>query len=199
LRRALARATAGERRASARAEHDSLTDLPNREGFDRRLNGALSGVSSGLRNGDRRGAGAAPLALAVLYLDLDDFKRVNDSHGHAVGDALLRAVGQRLRGAMRASDTVCRLGGDEFACLLDGPASRDELAALAAQLIATVAAPLQLGALNFSVRLSVGIALCPDHGRSAAELLHSADAAMFEAKRERSGLAFFNGPGVLPS
>ncbi|MBK1687922.1 GGDEF domain-containing protein [Rubrivivax gelatinosus] len=179
LRRALTLARAGERQACRQAEHDSLTELPNRRRFDLQLQQAL-----GRRRADRP-------TLAVLFLDLDDFKRVNDVHGHAVGDELLRIVARRLRGALRSGDLVCRLGGDEFACLVSGTLGRPELTRLATTLITTVSAPLQLGELQFGVRPSVGIAVCPEDGADAATLLQRADAAMFRAKRQRCGLAFF--------
>ncbi|MCD0422284.1 GGDEF domain-containing protein [Rubrivivax sp. JA1024] len=186
LRRALKQARAGERQAWRQAEHDSLTELPNRRRFDLQLNQAL-----GLRRPEQR-------KLAVLFLDLDQFKRINDDHGHAVGDELLRIVARRLRGALRGGDMVCRLGGDEFACLVSGTLGRPELTRLATSLINTVSAPLQLGHLQLGVRPSVGIAVCPDDGVDAATLLQRADAAMFRAKRQRCGLAFFEANTDLP-
>ncbi len=179
-RQALARAQHGERREHHRAEHDSLTTLPNRRHFDDSLH-------------DRLGA-TAPRArtLAVLFLDLDQFKRVNDHHGHDVGDALLRVVAKRLARTVRAGDVVCRLGGDEFACLLSGPMARPQISHLASKLHAAVSAPLKMRGVAFSVRPSIGIAVCPEDGDTAATLLQRADAAMFRAKRQQSGHAFFD-------
>lgn len=171
-----------ERRARHRAEHDGLTSLPNRESFRARLDALL--------------AGPAPPALAVMFLDLDDFKAVNDAHGHAVGDALLCIVAQRLARGLRDSDMVCRLGGDEFACLLSGSMSPAPLAELACALYQRVAAPLSIGALRLRVHLSIGIARCPCDGDSSALLLDAADRAMYDAKRRRSGYAFFGEPGA---
>jgi diguanylate cyclase (GGDEF)-like protein len=171
---------AGERRQRHDAEHDSLTALPNRRGFSARLQDALGQAHH-----------RAP-ALAVLYLDLDGFKPINDQHGHATGDALLQIVADRLSRCLRAEDMVCRLGGDEFACLLADPMGREQLGRIASTLFDAVSAPLQLGPLQLSVRPSIGIALCPEDGNTAGALLHSADAAMYRAKRRQMGFAFFD-------
>jgi diguanylate cyclase (GGDEF)-like protein len=171
---------AGERRARHMAQHDELTTLPNSGFFRDRLDQALS-----------PDAPRAP-ALAVLYLDLDGFKPINDQHGHDTGDELLRIVAQRLRRSVRAEDMVCRLGGDEFACLLSDPMGRDQLSQLASKLFDTIAAPLQVGALELSVRPSIGIAVCPADGNTAASLLKRADTAMYRAKRRQLGFAFFD-------
>lgn len=168
------------RQALATAEQDSLTALPNRRRFDDRLHDALGAE-----------AAQAP-TLAVLFLDLDHFKSVNDRHGHDVGDALLRVVAKRLARTVRADDMVCRLGGDEFACLLSGPLGRPQISRLAAKLHAAISAPLNLQGLRISVKPSIGIAVCPADGHTAATLLQRADAAMFRAKRLQSGHAFFN-------
>ena len=172
---------ADERRARRQADHDSLTSLPNRSSFSARLDDALAP--------DRR---SAP-ALAVLFLDLDDFKPINDRHGHATGDELLRIVAHRLMRSVRAGDMVCRLGGDEFACMLTAPMGREQLGHVACKLFDAVSAPLQIGALQLSVRPSIGIAVCPTDGDTAAALLESADSAMYRAKRQRMGYAFFDG------
>ena len=171
---------AGERRARHLALHDSLTLLPNRSCFHERLGRALTQPDT-----ERR-------ALAVLFLDLDGFKDINDSHGHAVGDEVLKIVAARLTRALRAEDTVSRVGGDEFACLLAEPAGRDELSRLVSSLIDTVSAPVKLGELKLNVRPSIGIAVCPDDGTTCECLLRRADAAMDRAKRQRTGYAFFD-------
>ena len=170
---------AGERRARHLALHDGLTLLPNRSCFRERLDRALAQAGS-----QREG-------LAVLYLDLDGFKAVNDSHGHAVGDDLLKIVAARLMRALRAEDVVGRLGGDEFACLLTDAIGRDQLRRVACHLFDTVAAPVKIGHLKVSVRPSIGIAVCPDDGLTCEALLKSADTAMYRAKREQSGYSFF--------
>ena len=168
----------GERRARHLALHDSLTALPNRSFFGERLEHALA-----LAAPQRR-------ALAVMYLDLDGFKPINDTHGHAAGDELLRVVGARLARAVRAEDMVSRLGGDEFGCLIAGSPSREQLSQLASKLLEAVAARCKIGQIRLRVRPSIGIAICPEDGTTADALLKSADAAMYYAKRQRTGHAF---------
>jgi diguanylate cyclase len=170
----------GERHARHVALHDSLTSLPNRSFFRERLAHTLS-------RGEPAGAG-----LAVLYFDLDEFKPINDTHGHDTGDALLKVVASRLKRAVRGGDIVSRMGGDEFACLLDRPPDRDQLSHLACKLLDAVGAPARIGALLLSVRPSIGIAVCPGDGSNADSLLKNADAAMYRAKRTQTGYAFFD-------
>ncbi|MDP1900869.1 MAG: GGDEF domain-containing protein [Rubrivivax sp.] len=178
-RNELAQAQVDRQHAEHAALHDVLTRLPNRGHFHARLASSLAG------------ADGSAASLAVLYLDLDGFKRINDEHGHDTGDATLCIVARRLAQALRAQDTVCRLGGDEFACLLVAPASREQLSKLARKLFDAVAAPLQVGTQRFSVQPSMGIAMYPVDGTSGATLLKRADAAMFRAKRRQQGYAFF--------
>ncbi|MBZ8141740.1 hypothetical protein CLD22_17765 [Rubrivivax gelatinosus] len=187
LAQTLAQSQLNERHERHRADHDGLTELPNRSRFDSQLSDQL------------RSQPHPSHSLAVLFLDLDEFKGINDRHGHAVGDALLRVVALRLRRAVRAGDMVCRLGGDEFGCLVSGPIERRAVARLAGKLIAAVAAPLRIGRLELSVRPSVGIAMCPGDGDSASVLLQRADAAMFRAKQQRSGMAFHEPVADRPS
>jgi diguanylate cyclase len=175
----LAGTQAGERRARHLALHDSLTLLPNRSHFRGRLDAAL-----GLGDPPRH-------PLAVLYLDLDGFKPINDRHGHDTGDDLLRVVAARLARAVRAGDMVSRLGGDEFACLLADLPGRQQLCQLACKLFDAVSAPVRIGKLELTVRPSIGIAVCPTDGATTDALLKSADAAMYAAKRDRTGYAFF--------
>jgi diguanylate cyclase (GGDEF)-like protein len=182
-----------ERQALHLAQHDGLTRLANREGFRQRVTEVL---------------GAGPLAagqvppaatVAVLFLDLDGMKAVNDQHGHHVGDELLRVVASRLAHAIRGDDLVCRLGGDEFACCLSQPMSRPQLQALAVKLFNAVAAPLQIGPLVLTVQPSIGIAVATLENRTVDALLHCADTAMYQAKRLRSGHAFHASvPAALP-
>jgi diguanylate cyclase (GGDEF)-like protein len=176
----LAGTEAGERRARHLALHDSLTSLPNRGFFRQRLDDALTHAEPQRR------------VLAVLYLDLDGFKPVNDTHGHDAGDELLRIIAARLARAIRAEDMVSRLGGDEFACLLSDLPSREHLCHLACKLFDAVSAPVQIGALKLSVHPSIGIATCPADGATAETLLKSADTAMYRAKRHQTGYAFFD-------
>jgi diguanylate cyclase (GGDEF)-like protein len=178
----LANTRAGERRALHRAHHDSLTLLPNREAFHQRLSEKLAQPTEP----------AQRPRLAVLYLDLDGLKPINDRHGHDAGDDLLRIVAARLARAVRKDDLVCRMGGDEFACLLNEVLNRDQLGHLACKLFHAVSAPLKIGALELTVRPSIGIAVCPKDGATADTLLRSADTAMYRAKRKQLGYAFFD-------
>lgn len=177
----------GERRALHLAEHDGLTALPNRSCFQARLDETLAKTLTAAAPG-----GEAP-KLAVLFLDLDDFKPINDRHGHQTGDELLRIVAQRLSRAVRGGDMVCRLGGDEFACLLATPMGREQLSHVASKLFDAISAPLTVGPLELTVRPSIGIAMCPDDGNTAAALLQHADTAMYRAKRRQLGYSFFDG------
>jgi diguanylate cyclase len=174
-----------ERRARRDALHDELTRLPNRRFFGEWLGHALV-PTDGL-----------PRDLAVFYLDLDGFKRINDAHGHAAGDELLRIVAFRLTHAVRAEDVVSRMCGDEFACALTLP-GRDRLGQVARKLFDTVSAPVKIGPHEVAVRPSIGIAICPSDGVSVESLLRHADAAMYHAKRRRSGFAFYDECGAGP-
>jgi diguanylate cyclase (GGDEF)-like protein/PAS domain S-box-containing protein len=155
------------------AHHDALTDLPNRLQF-------MSALERALPHGDR-----TQTCLALLFIDLDHFKRVNDSLGHSAGDQLLIEVGRRLRRAVRSEDLVARLGGDEFVVMLEGLCERGEAAGVAMKLLADLKQPLLLDGHAVTPLASVGIAMYPDDGRSAASLLDGADDAMYEAKRLR--------------
>lgn len=188
LHHELAATRACERVALRQAQHDSLTRLPNRDGFNQRLQHELMVTHSQLRDP----AGSPGPSLAVLYLDLDGLKPINDQHGHHAGDQLLRIVGARLARAVRKEDMVCRMGGDEFACLLTEVKSRNQLSHLACKLFDAVSAPLKIGLLELTVRPSIGIAVCPTDGATAQGLLRHADSAMYRAKRRQLGYAFFD-------
>ncbi|MFV2064335.1 MAG: diguanylate cyclase domain-containing protein [Chloroflexota bacterium] len=153
------------------ALHDGLTGLYNRTFFIDRLEHALA-------REERR-----PSRTAVLYLDLDGFKEVNDRYGHAAGDDVLRAVADRLRGGLRKTDTIARMGGDEFAVLIEGISDRAEATALAELVLERTAEPIALRDVTLSVPLSAGLACSGDGGETAAALLRNADHAMYEAKR----------------
>jgi diguanylate cyclase (GGDEF)-like protein/PAS domain S-box-containing protein len=158
------------------AFHDSVTGLANRALLLDRTHHAL----------ERRSLTDAP--LAVLFLDLDDFKTVNDSLGHEAGDELLAAVAQRLRASMRPSDTPARLGGDEFAILLEDLSDETEATRIAERALTSLADPFDLGGQSVLIRASVGIALVdPDGVPRADDLLRDAEAAMYTAKREGTG------------
>jgi diguanylate cyclase len=177
----LAGTQAGERHARHLAMHDGLTSLPNRRHFRETLAATVS----------RRAEDDTP--LAVLYLDLDAFKPINDAHGHDIGDKLLQIVAARLSRTVRAGDLVSRIGGDEFACLIEGVADRAQLAHLAVKLFDAVSAPLGIGVLELAVRPSIGIAVYPSDGATAERLIESADIAMYRAKRTGMGHAFVQG------
>ncbi len=158
----------------AQALFDSLTGLANRALFLERVEHALQRTK---RDGN---------TVSVLFLDLDDFKTVNDSLGHAVGDRLLVAVADRLAAACRPGDTVARLGGDEFAILLEGMRVADEATVVAERITAALAAPLEVEDSLITMRCSIGIALGTE-GDPPDDLLRNADAAMYVAKREGKG------------
>lgn len=175
----LAATRAEEQRVRHLASHDSLTALPNRSRFQERLDQALADPE--LR---RQG-------LALLYLDLDGFKSINDEHGHDAGDEMLRIVAARLARTVRADDMVSRVGGDEFACLLADVPSREQLSYLACKMFDAVGAPMKIGQLKLTIHASIGISICPSDGASAEALVKSADEAMYHAKRHKTGYAFF--------
>ena len=156
---------------SHQAQHDFLTGLPNRLLLTDRLTQAI-GLSR------RRGH-----KVALLFVDLDRFKRVNDSLGHAIGDKLLQSVAQRLRACVRASDTICRLGGDEFVVLLSEIEHVDAATHCAEKLLAAAAAEHLIEGHEVRVTLSIGISVCPDDGRDAEAMLKNADMAMYHAKK----------------
>lgn len=158
------------------ANHDSLTGLPNRAFFEGRLIRAL------------RGAAKAKERVAVLYLDSDRFKEINDNFGHAAGDAVLVAVAERVRAQLRDDDLVARLGGDEFAILLAPLHKVEDAQRIADKIIASMDAPIAVpGSTQVLTSLSIGIAFYPDHGATPGTLLNAADAAMYQAKRMSSG------------
>jgi diguanylate cyclase (GGDEF)-like protein len=164
------------------ALHDSLTGLPNRRQFSERLTEAIDAARA---DGD---------SVAVVLLDLDRFKEVNDTLGHPSGDRLLKEVAARLLGDVRDTDTVARLGGDEYAILLPGVAGPDVARAKAEDLLAGVARPYAIDGLTLEVDGSIGIALYPHHGNDAATLMQRADVAMYAAKETHTGCQVYS-PG----
>jgi diguanylate cyclase (GGDEF)-like protein len=163
-----------EERIAHIAHHDALTGRPNRVLFRKRLDTALAGA--------RRGQ-----SFALLCLDLDRFKEVNDTLGHPVGDALLCAVAERLQGELRETDTLARLGGDEFAIIQAGVEAAGEATALARRLVETIGAPFELDGHQVVVGTSIGITLAPGDGLDADALLKAADLALYRAKGEGRG------------
>jgi diguanylate cyclase (GGDEF)-like protein/PAS domain S-box-containing protein len=167
---------ASESKLEFLAHHDALTGLPNRLLLISRLEHALASAQRNAKS------------LAVLMIDLDRFKEVNDSLGHLAGDELLQQVGKRILSRLRSMDMVCRLGGDEFTVLLEDIAHADDAARIANEIIACVSEPWQLSSGNeVSIGASVGISLYPAHGDSAEHLLQHADTALYQAKSEGRG------------
>ncbi|MBO9663374.1 diguanylate cyclase [Dokdonella sp.] len=166
-----------ERRLLHLARLDALTGLLNRNGFQERLDNAI------VRAHDQGSM------LALLYLDVDRFKRVNDTHGHAVGDALLRAFAMRLSEKMRASDVVARLGGDEFTVLIEAMSGARHAERIAGKLVAAMRRPFELHgeALTVSVGVSIGLCLCRGGALSAKEMLVRADTMLYAAKQSGRG------------
>lgn len=169
------------RRLDHLAHHDALTGLPNRLLLEARLNHALQQA----RRGGRQ--------IAVLFLDLDRFKQINDNLGHPVGDKLLQGVAERLTALLRSEDTVARLGGDEFTLVLEHLSHVGVAAAVARKVLKALAEPFDIEGHELSISASIGIALFPDNADTADLLLQRADLAMYKAKESgRNGFAFYS-------
>lgn len=182
------------------AHHDALTGLPNRILFTERLERTLARLRGESRLEDHRAAPAAEdWLVAVLFLDLDYFKDVNDTLGHAAGDLLLQLVTERIGHCLRGKDTLARLGGDEFAVLINGAGTtREQAAEVAQRVISAVSRPYVLEGYEALVGVSVGIALCApdDEGAGPALLLRQADMALYQAKGKRRGTYCFFQAGM---
>ena len=164
------------------ASHDSLTDLPNREMFSGLLRHAIDTAYRSARG------------FALLFIDLDRFKVINDSLGHDAGDMLLVEIANRLRGSLRANDIVARLGGDEFVVILEETSDRDDVERVAANLLAVLGQPMELRGHECHTTASIGIAMYPEHGTDAQTLTKNADLAMYLAKEDgKNGFRFFTG------
>jgi diguanylate cyclase (GGDEF)-like protein/PAS domain S-box-containing protein len=162
------------------AQHDTLTKLPNRTLLQDRLGQAITTAG---RNGTR---------IAVLFVDLDGFKHINDSLGHAIGDKLLQSVAKRLLASVRTSDTVSRIGGDEFVVLLSEVAHAGDAGVKAGKILAVLNAPLEIDQHNLRVTASIGVATYPEDGQETAMLIKNADLAMYQAKENgRNNYQFF--------
>lgn len=161
------------------ALHDGLTDLPNRTLFSDRLHQAILSVTREERS------------LALIIMDLDHFKEINDTLGHHSGDMILHQVADRIRAVLRESDTVARLGGDEFALLLPS-ADLEDATYIANKLLASLDRPFEVENRSFRVGASLGIAMFPEHGLDGTSLMKRADMAMYEAKRDKRGFAIYD-------
>jgi len=169
-----------EQHLSRLAHYDTLTDIPNRILFRDRLEHAL-------RLADRDAQ-----QFALMFIDLNGFKQVNDSFGHDIGDQMIRACAERLKECMRRSDSVARMGGDEFTLLLEKIDNNTDVAHIAQKVIDRIEEPYHLAGYQLSIGCSIGIAIYPDAGRDADSLLKSADLAMYQAKQQDdSGYQFF--------
>lgn len=162
------------------AHRDALTDLHNRAFFEQRLPQEVAR------------ANLEGIGLALLYIDLDGFKPVNDLHGHESGDAVLREVALRLRKGLRQNDTVCRIGGDEFAVILPGVAAQDDAGRIAEQMISRLSLPYDIDGRVHDIGASIGIAFLERDARDAPDLVKKADAAMYCAKRSGKGRFCFS-------
>jgi diguanylate cyclase (GGDEF)-like protein len=172
--------TKADERIEYLASHDSLTRLPNREMFNELLRHAIESARRYQRS------------FAVLFIDLDRFKVINDSLGHDAGDILLVEIADRLRGALRSSDVVARLGGDEFVVILAETAERDDVERIAGNLLSVLGEPLQLGGHECHTTASIGIAMYPSDGDDVQALTKNADMAMYLAKEDgKNGFRFF--------
>lgn len=164
------------------AFHDSLTGLPNRNLLQDRLNREIAAAQ-------RKHTG-----FAVIYIDIDRFKEINDTWGHDAGDAILRAVASRLRSALRRSDTLARLGGDEFVAVLENAGKPAFALSVAEKLLAACVRPCRLN--GHPVTVSIGISLYPQHARTAEALLKCADSAMYQAKAAGRNTYRLSEPGT---
>lgn len=171
---------AAEKEVRNLALHDALTGLPNRRQFDQALKDALATAPT------------APEAHAILLLDLNGFKKINDVHGHPTGDQVLIHVGARLLRALREGDLVARLGGDEFVVLARNVAGADGATTIGRRILESLIEPVTVGGVRHQVGTSIGVSLSPQDGTEADELVRRADVALYRAKAERrSGLRFF--------
>lgn len=168
------------------AHHDSLTTLPNRHTLQLRLGQALAFAARHQRRG------------ALLLLDLDHFKEVNDAHGHMTGDRLLRMLAARIQPAIREGETLARFGGDEFAVVAPEVSGPEGAAELAQRLIKLLSEPFRMGDLEILIGASIGVALFPDGDSDSLELIKRADRALYRAKHESRGGSASTSPIWMP-
>jgi diguanylate cyclase len=178
--RALSESRARERTSSHNALHDAVTGLPNLTLFKDRL---LNGLAQAKRHNWR---------LAVMFIDLDEFKSINDTHGHEVGDRVLQEVANRLQTIVRSGDTVSRRSGDEFLFLMLEAKDESSVEALASKIVSNIAEQCEVDGEKFTVKASIGIAIYPEDGCTQQELLKHSDAAMYAAKQHQKGPVLFN-------
>ncbi len=179
-------ARAREKAAQEAALHDALTGLPNRASFEESLD---HGLIQAKRHGWR---------LAVLFIDIDDFKSLNDTYGHGLGDQVLRTTAARLRSFFRDEDLICRWGGDEFVCLLLDVQQDDSVVRLAKELSEHISEARRFGEVTLVTELSIGIAMFPEDGETADALVRNADIAMYEAKGTETRVVLFQNTLTVP-
>jgi diguanylate cyclase (GGDEF)-like protein len=179
-------ARAREKAAQEAALHDALTGLPNRASFEESLD---HGLTQAKRHGWR---------LAVLFIDIDDFKSLNDSYGHGLGDQVLRTTAARLRSFFREEDLICRWGGDEFVCLLMDVQQEDSVVRLAKELSERISEVRKVDEVTLVTELSIGIAMFPEDGETADALVRNADTAMYAAKGTKTRVVLFRELGERP-
>jgi diguanylate cyclase (GGDEF)-like protein len=178
LRAALSN-SARDERLYRQAHYDPLTQLPNRALFRDRLSQELAAAATGLTRG------------ALMYVDLDHFKRVNDTLGHSAGDQLLSIVAHRLKACTKEGDTVARLGGDEFTVLLRNVGDAETVRQIADRIIRSLALPASIGGRDYQMRASVGVTMFPDDGTDLEDVIRQSDLAMYRAKAQGRGRAIF--------
>ena len=166
--------------ATQRTLRDFVTGIPNRELFKDRLEQAIALAERG------------DWILGVMFIDLDKFKLINDTHGHDVGDRVLQGVAQRLNEQVRSGDTICRYGGDEFLYLIVNPQSTENIERVARKVLDSISQTLIIDDLALTIKPSIGIAVYPSDGNTGQELLVNADAAMYRAKKTKTGYVFFD-------
>ncbi len=179
---ALAAAHAAVDDAEHRALHDDATGLPNRTLFDDR---AAHAIALAERHG---------WSVAIMFIDLDDFKAINDTHGHGAGDAALNAVAERLTECSREQDSVCRAGGDEFLFLLVDAGDDAQITRVARRIVACVSAPFDHANTQLRIVPSIGVAVYPRDGVTVSELVANADSAMYRAKSGEGNVEMFSAP-----
>ncbi len=175
----LSKSQAKEEESRKIALHDALTGLPNRVLFEERLD---QGLIQAKRHGWK---------LAVLFMDIDNFKSINDSHGHDLGDKVLRTVADRLKSATRREDTVSRWGGDEFVCLLSEFKQEADATLLAEMIVNRISKSFRFKGTVLSIKVSIGIAIYPEDGETADILFKNADTAMYKAKGTEKRVVLF--------
>lgn len=173
--------------AQYRAHHDVLTELPNRTLFSDRLQQALALCKR------------QKTKLALLFIDLDNLKTINDVHSHNAGDAVLKEVAQRMGACVRESDTVGRLGGDEFVVILPGVETENQAVQIAEKIRQALLTPIMIDGVTLNTSASIGVALYPDHGLNETDLINNADVAMYEAKSSGRNQIKVFGDDVLRS